>query len=118
MLSLRQKLSLGFWVIAADHIDRRVQSIIQFRYLGKSIDVILKENYHSVVACQDMKEALERMDSGVLFTSLGYQQLGNGAIKKNEAAFEKALQIELHNITFPVKGKNPQHYRTLQQLQS
>ena len=52
-----------------------------------------------------MKEALERMDSGVLFTSLGYQQLGNEQIKKNEAAFEKALQIELHNITVPGEGE-------------
>jgi len=96
-----------------------VQSIIQFRYLGKSIDVILKENYHSVVACQDMKEALERMDSGVLFTSLGYQQLGNEQIKKNEAAFEKALQIELHNITVPGEGEKSHSITgTFQQLQS
>ena len=27
--------------------------------------MILKENYRSVVACQDMKESLERMDSGI-----------------------------------------------------
>jgi len=105
MLSLRQKLSLGFGGLLLIILIGGVQSIIQFRYLGKSIDVILKENYHSVVACQDMKEALERMDSGVLFTSLGYQQLGNEQIKKNEAAFEKALQIELHNITVPGEGE-------------
>jgi PAS domain S-box-containing protein len=105
MLSLRQKLSLGFGGLLLIMLIGGVQSIIQFRYLGKSIDVILKENYHSVVACQDMKEALERMDSGVLFTSLGYQQLGNEQIKKNEEAFEKALQIELHNITVPGEGE-------------
>ena len=105
MLGLRQKLLLGFGGLLLIMLIGGVQSIIQFRYLGKSIDVILKENYHSVVACQDMKEALERMDSGVLFTSLGYQQLGNEQIKKNEAAFEKALQIELHNITVPGEGE-------------
>jgi signal transduction histidine kinase len=105
MLGLRQKLSLGFGGLLLIMLIGGVQSIIQFRYLGKSIDVILKENYHSVVACQDMKEALERMDSGVLFTSLGYQQLGNEQIKKNEEAFEKALQIELHNITVSGEGE-------------
>jgi PAS domain S-box-containing protein len=105
MLGLRQKLSLGFGGLLLIMLIGGVQSIIQFRYLGKSIDVILKENYNSVVACQDMKEALERMDSGVLFTSLGYQQLGNEQIKKNEATFEKALQIELHNITIPGEGE-------------
>jgi len=101
MLSLRQKLLLGFGGLLLIMLIGGVQSIIQFRYLGQSIDVILKENYRSVAACQDMKEALERMDSGVLFTFLGYQQLGNEQIKKNEAAFEKALDIELHNITVP-----------------
>jgi hypothetical protein len=35
--------------------------------LSQSIDVILRENYRSVIACQQMKEALERMDSGLLF---------------------------------------------------
>jgi PAS domain S-box-containing protein len=105
MLSLRQKLLLGFGGLLLIILIGGVQSIIQFRYLGQSIDVILKENYHSVVACQDMKEALERMNSGVLFTFLGYQQLGNKQIKNNEAAFEKALHIELHNITVPGEGE-------------
>ena len=82
-----------------------IQSIIQFRHLGHSIDVILKENYRSVVACQEMKEALERMDSGALFIFLGYQQMGDEQIKKNEAAFKKALDIELHNITVPGEGE-------------
>ena len=104
MLSLRQKLLLGFGGLLLIMLIGGVQSIIQFRHLGQSIDVILKENYRSVVACQDMKEALERMDSGVLFTFLGYQQLGNEQIKKNETAFEKALFVELHNITIPGEG--------------
>jgi two-component system, NtrC family, sensor histidine kinase KinB len=101
MLGLRQKLSLGFGGLLLIMLIGGVQSLIQFWYLGQSIDVILKENYRSVVACQDMKEALERMDSGILFTFLGYQQLGSEQIKENEAAFEKALHIELHNITVP-----------------
>jgi PAS domain S-box-containing protein len=105
MLSLRQKLLLGFGGLLLITLIGGIQSIIQFRYLGQSIDVILRENYQSVVACQDMKEALERMDSGVLFTFLGYQHLGNEQIKKNEAAFEKALDIELNNITVPGEGE-------------
>src|SRR5664280_2416159 len=85
MLSLRQKLLLGFGGLLLIILIGGIQSIIQFRHLGQSIDVILKENYRSVVACQDMKEALERMDSGVLFNFLGYQQLGNEQINMNEA---------------------------------
>jgi two-component system, NtrC family, sensor histidine kinase KinB len=113
MLSLRQKLLLGFGGLLLIILIGGIQSIIQFRHLGQSIDVILKENYRSVIACQDMKEALERMDSGVLFTFLGYQQLGNEQIKKNEAAFEKALDIELHNITVPGEGEKATALQTL-----
>jgi two-component system, NtrC family, sensor histidine kinase KinB len=35
--------------------------------LGDSIDVILRENYESVVAMQDLKESLERIDSSFQF---------------------------------------------------
>jgi NtrC-family two-component system sensor histidine kinase KinB len=101
MLGLRQKMLLGFGGLLLIMLIGGVQSIVQFRYLGQSIDVILKENYRSVVACQEMKEALERMDSGVLFTFLGYQEEGTDQIRKNESAFSNALNTELHNITVP-----------------
>src|SRR5260370_9552139 len=35
--------------------------------LGGAIDVILRENYESVIAMQDLKEALERIDSSFQF---------------------------------------------------
>ncbi|MGV8059286.1 MAG: ATP-binding protein [Smithellaceae bacterium] len=113
LLSLRQKLLLGFGGLLLITLIGGVQSIIQLGYLGKSIDNILKENYRSVVACQDMKEALERINSGVLFTFSGYRELGNEQIKKNEAVFEKALDIELHNITVPGEGEKAAALREL-----
>ncbi len=90
-----------------------IQSIVQFRDLGQSIDIILRENYRSVVACQEMKEALERMDSGIRFTFLGYQKEGAELIRKNEAAFDKALDIELHNITIPGEDKRATSLKAL-----
>jgi two-component system, NtrC family, sensor histidine kinase KinB len=99
MLGLRHKLSLGFGGLLLIIMIVGIQSIIQFKNLGQSIDVILRENYRSVIACQEMKEALERIDSGILFTFLGYSEEGTRLIRKNEAAFAKALDIELHNIT-------------------
>jgi len=81
--------------------------------LGQSIDVILRENYRSVIACQEMKESLERMDSGILFVLLGEKEKGTELIQKNEAAFEKALQAELSNITLPEEGKKAHHLQDL-----
>ena len=76
MLGLRQKLSLGFGGLLLIILIIGIQSIIYLTRLGSSIDVILQENYRSVIAAQEMKEALERMDSGILFISLGEEQQG------------------------------------------
>lgn len=70
MLGLRQKLSLGFGGLLLIILLIGIQSILHLTQLGPAIDVILRENYRSVIACQDMKEALERMDSGMLFIFL------------------------------------------------
>ena len=105
MVGLRQKLSLGFGGLLLIILIIGGQSIVQFRELGQSIDVILRENYQSVVACQQMKEAIERMDSGILFVLLGYDEEGGKLIRTNEERFEKALQVELGNITVPGEGE-------------
>jgi NtrC-family two-component system sensor histidine kinase KinB len=105
MLGLRQKISLGFGGLLSIILLIGIQSIIQLSRLGDSIDVILRENYRSVIACQEMKEALERIDSGVLFSLQGYTQKGQEQIRSNEQAFEKALQVELNNITLPGEGE-------------
>ncbi len=113
MIGLRQKLSIGFGGLLLIILIIGIQSIIQLTQLGESIDVILRENYRSVVACQQMKEALERMDSGILFELLGYTEKGNELIRKNELAFEMALEVELHNITLPGEGEKANHLKNL-----
>jgi two-component system, NtrC family, sensor histidine kinase KinB len=105
MFGLRQKLSLGLGGLLVIILVIGIQSIIHLSKLGESIDVILRENFRSVIACQEMKEALERMDSGVLFSLQGYIRKGNELIRKNEQVFEKALRIELNNITLPGEGE-------------
>jgi NtrC-family two-component system sensor histidine kinase KinB len=113
MLGLRQKLSLGFGGLLLIILIIGIQSIIHLTKLGGSIDVILRENYRSVIACQQMKEALERMDSGILFKLLGYTEKGDELIRKNELAFEMALQVELNNITLPGEGEKAAHLQEL-----
>ena len=113
MLGIRQKLSLGFGGLLLIILIIGIQSIIQLTRLGVSIDVILRENYRSVIACQEMKEALERIDSGILFTLLGYSREGTEFIRKNESAFEKALQTELNNITLRGEGEKAAHVQGL-----
>ncbi len=113
MLGLRQKLSLGFGGLLLIILIIGIQSINHLTQLGQSIDVILRENYRSVIACQEMKESLERMDSGILFVLLGEKEKGAELIRTNEVVFEKALQAELNNITLPEEGKKAHHLQTL-----
>jgi signal transduction histidine kinase/HAMP domain-containing protein len=113
MLGLRQKISLGFAGLLMIVLVIGIQSILSLTRLGESIDVILRENYRSVIACQQMKEALERIDSGLLFILLGDTEEGEELVLKNEGVFEKALQIELNNITVPGEGEKAAQIRAL-----
>ena len=113
MLGLRQKLSLGFGGLLLIILIIGIQSISHLTQLGQSIDVILRENYRSVIACQEMEESLERTESGILFVLLGEKEKGAELIQKNEAAFEKALQAELNNITLPEEGRKAHHLQDL-----
>jgi two-component system, NtrC family, sensor histidine kinase KinB len=113
MFSLRQKLFLGFGGLLLIIALTGIQSISKVTELGDAIDVILRENYRSVLACQNMKESLERMDSGALFILSGYEEEGRGAIDGNVPVFEKALTIELNNITVPGEGERAAHLSEL-----
>ena len=105
MIGIRQKLLLAFGGLLAVMAIIGGLTMAQINDLGQAIDVILKENYRSVVACQDMKESLERMDSGILFTMAGNEAEGRRLIEENIPRFRAALAIELNNITVPGEGE-------------
>jgi NtrC-family two-component system sensor histidine kinase KinB len=112
MWQLRHKLFLGFGGLLLIILAIGLQSIVRLTELGQSIDVILRENFRSVIACQQMKESLERIDSGLLFVLLGRTDEGTRLVKENIPLFEKALQVELDNITLP--GEEEKAFRIRQ----
>ena len=72
-----------------------------FYGLGGNIDVILRENYRSVLAVERMKEALERMDSGLIFAASGRGQEARAQFDKSKEEFDRQLAVEQGNITLP-----------------
>ena len=108
MFSIRQKLMLGFGGLLVIVAVIGVMTIVQIRRLGEAIDVILRENYRSVVACQEMKESLDRVDSGILFTYLGADADGRRQIEAGMKRFSEALTVEMGNITLPGEGEKSQ----------
>ena len=71
------------------------------RTLGRASDDILKDNYRSVLAAQRMKEAAERIDSGVMFAVAGRPDDGAAQIDANVPRFERELAVQEANITEP-----------------
>src|SRR5204863_82252 len=112
-LGLRTKLVLGFVGLLAILIAVGVESISLLSELGGSIDVILRENYASVLACDRMKEALERLDSAALFALAGEAQKGRELAAQSRPRFEAALQAELGNITETGEGERAARVRQL-----
>jgi signal transduction histidine kinase len=112
-LSLRRKLLLGFGGLLLVIAVAGYQGIARITRLGESIDVILRENYRSVQACQEMKEALERIDRGAMSSLLGDGGRGAAQVESNRVRFGKALDVELHNITIPGEGERAERLRTL-----
>jgi signal transduction histidine kinase len=112
-LGLRGKLALGFVGLLAILVAVGVESISLLSELGGSIDVILRENYASVIACGRMKEAMERLDSGALFALAGEAQQGRTLAAEHRPRFEAALQTELHTITLPGEGERAERLKQL-----
>ncbi len=113
MISIRQKLLLGFGGLLLIVAAMGLLTIRQIDSLGGAIDVILKQNYRSVVACQEMSESLDHIDSGVLFTFTGHYDEGMKSIREHNQGFLKALQVELGNITLPGEHQKAMQIKTL-----
>ncbi len=113
MIGISQKLMLGFGGLLAVVVALGLLTMKQINELGRAIDVILKENYRSVVACQEMKESLERVDRGILFTLIRDEALGKQLIEESIPKFHAALEVEINNITLVGEHAAVERIRTL-----
>jgi NtrC-family two-component system sensor histidine kinase KinB len=112
-LGIRQKLLFGFGGLVIILAVIGYESISLLTQLGQSIEVILRENYRSVIACQGMKDAMERMDGGILFSLLGYKDEGQREIKLNTVRFQQALKDEFSAIAVEGEAEKASHIREM-----
>jgi signal transduction histidine kinase len=103
-MTLNRRLLLGTAPVLLIFVGVGIYAIFLFSKLGGAIDVILRENYQSVVASQNMKESAERMDSGLLLMLGGEEAKGKNLFQQYIPVFEKNSDIESHNITLPGEG--------------
>ena len=100
-LTLRKRLLIGITPVLAIVVGLGLWAVVMLLRLGGNIDVILRENYRSVIAAQDMKEALDRMDSALWFDTGGQPERARNQFAASRARFEQALRVEQNNITLP-----------------
>jgi NtrC-family two-component system sensor histidine kinase KinB len=119
---MKRRILFWFCPILVLFLGVGLYAVLLFNRLGGSIDVILKENYESVLAGQQMKESSERMDSGLSFALAGEEQRGRELFDQNVPIFRESLQKELNNITLPGEGEladkikvDERQYQTLAQ---
>jgi two-component system, NtrC family, sensor histidine kinase KinB len=102
--TLQTKLLLGLLPTLAILVLLGLWAVVMFYRLGGNIDVILRENFTSILAAEGMKEAVERMDSGLLFAVGGRDQHGRDQFDANRPRFLEHLKTEQANITIPGEG--------------
>ena len=99
--TLQTKLLIGIAPLLVIMIAVGLWAVVMFLRLGNNIDVILKENYRSVLAAEGMKESLERMDSALLFAIGGEESQATEQFAEFKPVFEQKLKIEQNNVTLP-----------------
>jgi signal transduction histidine kinase/HAMP domain-containing protein len=99
--TLQSKVLIGLLPTLAILVGLGLWAIVMFYRLGGNIDVILRENYTSILAAEGMKEAIERMDSGLLFAVGGRDKIGRDQFDRHRPRFQEHLTTEKGNITLP-----------------
>ncbi len=102
--SLRRRLQLALVAVGVSVLLFAGLGVAALDRLGNAVATILRDNYASVIAAEQMNEALERQDSAAQFASSGREEIARPMLADNRAAFERALAAELANVTLPGEG--------------
>ena len=98
---MKRRIFFGLAPLFILLIAMGLYAVTLFTKLGNRVDVILRENFRSVLAGQQMKETAERMDSALFFSLAGEEERGRKMYAQNLPAFRESLRAELGNITVP-----------------
>ncbi len=98
-MTLKKKILVGYGVAFALMGLVIAWAVMNLVSLGKATHAILRENYRSILAAENMIDALERQDSGMLLIFLGEPEKGISQFRENEVVFLEWLARAKDNIT-------------------
>lgn len=88
-----------------------VLSLSTLSRLAGSSRAVFKDNFHSALAVETMKEALERLDRAALLLAAGERKKGLALAGSQWAVFEDALKYEEGNVTEPGEDEEARELR-------
>ena len=101
MRTFRKKILLGYGASLLLIIVVLSWAMFLILRLGRASESILRENYQSIQAAENMIDAVERQDSATLLILLGYEPQGASEFRENETLFLQWLGRAKDNITIP-----------------
>jgi len=100
-MTLRRKILIGYGVVFVFLSVVVGWAVINLVFLGMASNAILHENYRSILAAENMVDALERQDSAALLMIAGDVENGVRQFRENESDFLQWLTRARDNITVP-----------------
>jgi signal transduction histidine kinase len=100
-LTLRQRIFLTLLPLVILLGILGTAGVVLLNRLGGRIDVILRENYDSVLYMERLHEALERIDSSFAFALADRPELARPQYDEQWPEFSKYLKEEQRNVTLP-----------------
>ncbi len=98
MRSLRYKIGLEYFILVCISIGTSIFAVYNFSNLGNSIAKILRENYQSVLAAENMVKALERQENAQISMFVDDITKSNAQFNENRDEFlfwyQKATEVD------------------------
>jgi NtrC-family two-component system sensor histidine kinase KinB len=103
--TLKKKILTGYGIALVLMAVLVAWSLVNLSALGRAGDAILTENYKSILAAENMIEAIERQDSAILLVIIGYQDEAMAQFSENETIFLQWLGRARDNVTVAGEGE-------------
>jgi two-component system, NtrC family, sensor histidine kinase KinB len=97
--SLRQRVLLSYLFLMLVLMLAGAWGIYHFVVLGRAVDRILRNNYRSILAAENMKDALERQDSAAMFHVAGQDEKAWAQYRTHAARFGREYHDAANNLT-------------------
>jgi NtrC-family two-component system sensor histidine kinase KinB len=104
-VKLRRKILIGYGLVLTLIVTVCILAVVNLHRLGQASEAILQQNYRSILAAQNMLNAIDRQDSATLLLLLGYDKQGQQQFQEHEVEFLEWLGRAKDNITIAGEGQ-------------